>query len=370
MLVTMKYPVRWTAVRGHSHRGKSLVMTFKQSYKTSLKRRREEVVPEQPLHAVSSPVPPAPRPPIDQEKEQPKKKMIKLAHPGTSRTGAQSPAPSPAPVGRQPSIAVAAPARPPPELERGDSIAVQNRPTVKIASAPQSAPGTPTPEPSRHVTSNSKAAKLSKKRKLADTEASPVPRRSRIVTMNYGHLAAHKKQQIARIFSSKARAMPPSDSIVATPVARAIPPTTSPARQGSSPANVDASVISSSTTISAGSSSNAQASQQQQKTPLPSGKIVRKPLPTGPSPHSAVSPTSGFATKPSANPRQPSQPHQPTSASTSRPVSPVASRSSTEPVSKPKKLVKLKLKLGNKSLTGLSKDKSTPPPPAGEQTQS
>lgn len=385
MLVTMKYPVRWTAVRGHSHRGKvsistpgfgsaadmyqSLVMTFKQTYKTSLKREREEVVPDQPPHAVTSAVPPAPRPLIDQEKEQPRKKMIKLAHPGASRTGAQSPAPQPAPVSRQPSIAVAAPVRPP-ELERGDSIAVQNRPTVKLPSAPQSAPGTPTPEPSRHVTSNSKAPKLSKKRKLVDTDATPVPRRSRIVTMNYGHLAEPKRQHIAHILSSKLRAIPPGDSIVATPVARAIPSTASPSRQGSSPANVDVSMISSTSSLSAGSASNTQASQQQQKTPLPSGKIVRKPLPTGPSPHNVVSPTSSIAAKPSATPRQPSQPHQPTSASPSRPVSPVASRSSTEPASKPKKLVKLKLKLGgNKSLTGLSKDRAPPPPPAGEQSE-
>lgn len=346
----------------------SLVMNFKQTYKTSLKRRREEVVPEQLSHALPSAVPSA-RSLVDQEKEQPKKKMIKLAHPGPSKTGAQSPAPSPAPVARQPSIAVAAPARQPPELERGDSIAVQNRPTVKLPSAPQSAPGTPAPEPSRHATSNAKALKLSKKRKLADTDATPAPRRSRIVTMNYGHLAEHKRQQITRILSSKARAIPPADSIVATPVARAIPPTISPSRQGSSPTNVDVSMISSTSTLSAGSSSNTQASQQQQKTPLPSGKIVRKPLPTGPS-HSAVSPTPNIAAKPSATPRQPSQPQQPTSASPSRPVSPVVSRSSTDPAPKPKKLVKLKLKLGgNKSSTGLSKDKPPPPAPTGEQTQ-
>lgn len=386
MLVTMKYPVRWTAVRGHYHRGKvslispchslspadmyqSLVMTFKQTYKTSLKRRHEEVIPAQPVQAVTTAVPSAPRPLVEQEKEQPKKKMIKLSHPGPSRTSAQSPAPAPAPVSRQPSIAVAAPARPP-ELERGDSIAVQNRPTVKLTSAPQSAAGTPTPEPSRHVTSSSKITKLSKKRKLADTEASPAPRRSRIVTLKYGHLTEHRRQQIARIPSSKARAIPPADSIVATPVARAIPPAATPSRQGSSPANVDVSMISSTSTLSAGSSSNAQSSQQQHKTPLPSGKIVRKPLPTGPSPHSAVSPTSSIAAKPSATPRQPSQPQQQTPASPSRPVSPVASRSSTEPASKPKKLVKLKLKLGgNKSLTGLSGDKPPPPPSAGEQTR-
>ncbi|KAG6367956.1 hypothetical protein INS49_002156 [Diaporthe citri] len=370
MLVTMKYPVRWTAVRGHYHRGKSLVMTFKQTYKTSLKRRHEEVIPEQPVQAVTTVVPPAPRPLVGQEKEQPKKKMIKLSHPGPSRASAQSPAPPPAPVARQPSIAVAAPARPPPELERGDSIAVQNRPTVKLPSAPQSAAGTHTPEPSRHVSSSSKVPKLSKKRKLADTEASPAPRRSRIVALKYGHLTEQKRQQIARIPSSKARAIPPADSIVATPVARAIPPAATPSRQGSSPANVDVSMISSTSTLSAGSSSNAQSSQQQHKTPLPSGKIVRKPLPTGPSPHSAVSPTSSIAAKPSATPRQPSQPQQQTSASPSRPASPVAPRSSTEPASKPKKLVKLKLKLGgNKSLTGLSGDKPPPPPPAGEQTR-
>ncbi|KAI7786689.1 hypothetical protein LA080_002800 [Diaporthe eres] len=370
MLVTMKYPVRWTVARGHYHRGKSLVMNFKQTYKTSLKRRHEEVIPEQPVQAVTAAVPPAPRPLVDQEKEQPKKKMIKLSHPGPSRTSAQSPAPPPAPVARQPSIAVAAPARPPPDLERGDSIAVQNRPTVKLPSAPQSVAGTPTPEPSRHAISSSKVPKLSKKRKLADTEAWPPPRRSRTVTLKYGHLAEHKRQQIARIASSKARAIPPADSIVATPVARAIPPAATPSRQGSSPANVDVSMISSTSTLSAGSSSNAQSSQQQHKTPLPSGKIVRKPLPTGPSPHSAVSPTSSIAAKPSATPRQPSQPRQQTSASPSRPVSPVAPRSSTEPASKPKKLVKLKLKLGgNKSLTGLSRDKPPPPPPAGEQTR-
>lgn len=370
MLVTMKYPVRWTVTRGHYHRGKSLVMNFKQTYKTSLKRRHEEVIPEQPVQAVTTAVPPAPRPLVDQEKEQPRKKMIKLSHPGPSRTSAQSPAPPPAPVARQPSIAVAAPARPPPDLERGDSIAVQNRPTVKLPSAPQSVAGTPTPEPSRHAISSSKVPKLSKKRKLADTEASPASRRSRVVTLKYGHLTEHKRQQIARIPSSKARAMPPADSIVATPVARAIPPAATPSRQGSSPANVDVSMMSSTSTLSAGSSSNAQSSQQQHKTPLPSGKIVRKPLPTGPSPHSAVSPNSSIAAKPSATPRQPSQPRQQTSASPSRPVSPVAPRPSTEPASKPKKLVKLKLKLGgNKSLTGLSGDKPPPPPPAGQQTR-
>lgn len=369
MLVTMKYPVRWTVTRGHYHRGKSLVMNFKQTYKTSLKRRYEEVIPEQPVQAVTTAVPPAPRPLVDQEKEQPRKKMIKLSHPGPSRTSAQSPAPPPAPVARQPSIAVAAPARPP-DLERGDSIAVQNRPTVKLPSAPQSVTGTPTPEPSRHAISSSKVPKLSKKRKLADTEASPASRRSRVVTLKYGHLTEHKRQQIARIPSSKARAMPPADSIVATPVARAIPPAATPSRQGSSPANVDVSMMSSTSTLSAGSSSNAQSSQQQHKTPLPSGKIVRKPLPTGPSPHSAVSPNSSIAAKPSATPRQPSQPRQQTSASPSRPVSPVAPRPSTEPASKPKKLVKLKLKLGgNKSLTGLSGDKPPPPPPAGQQTR-
>lgn len=324
------------------------------------------MIPEQPVQTMTTAVPSAPRP-LDQEKEQPKKKMIKLSHPGPSRTGPQSPAPPPAPVARQPSIAVAAPARPAPELERGDSIAVQNRPTVKLPSGPQSASGTPTPEPSRHTISSSKAPKLSKKRKLADTEATPMPRRSRIVTLKYGRLAEHKRQQIARMPSSKARAAPPADSIVATPVARAIPPAATPSRQGSSPANFDVSMISSTSTLSAGSSSNPQSSQQQQKTPLPSGKIVRKPLPTGPSPHSAVSPTSSIAAKPSATPRQPSQP---TSASPSRPVSPAASRPSTESASKPKKLVKLKLKLGgNKSLTSLSGNKPPPPPPAGEQTR-
>lgn len=327
------------------------------------------MIPEQPVQAVTTAVPATPRPLVDQEREQPKKKMIKLSHPGPSRTSAQSPAPPPAPVARQPSIAVAAPARPPPELERGDSIAVQNRPTVKLPSAPQSVSGTPTPEPSRHVNSSSKVPKSSKKRKLADTEATPAPRRSRIVTLKYGHLAEHKKQQIARMPSSKARAIPPADSIVATPVARAIPPAATPSRQGSSPANVDVSMISSTSTLSAGSSSTAQASQQQQKTPLPSGKI-RRPLPGGPSPHSAVSPNSSIAAKPSATPRQPSQPQQKTSASPSRPVSPVVSHSSTEPAPKPKKLVKLKLKLGgNKSLTGLSGDKPPPPPPASEQTR-
>lgn len=324
-------------------------------------------MPEQPVQAVAAAVPPAPRP-LDQQKEQPKKKMIKLSHPGPSRTGAQSPAPALTPVARQPSIAVAAPTRPHPELERGDSIAVQNRPTVKLPSAPQSVVGTPTPEPSRHVSSTLKVSKPSKKRKLADTEATPAPRRSRLVTLKYSHLAEHKRQQIARVPSSKARAVPPADSIIATPVARALPAAASPSRQGSSPANVDVSMVSSTSTLSAGSSSTAQASQPQQKTPLPSGKIIRKPLPTGPSPHSAGSPTSSISAKPSATPRQPSQPQQQTSASPSRPISPVASRSSTEPASKPKKLVKLKIKLGgNKSLTGLSGNKPPPPPPAGEQ---
>lgn len=327
------------------------------------------MLPAQPVQAVTAAVPSTPRP-VDQEKEQPKKKMIKLSHPGPSRTGAQSPAPPPAPVSRQPSIAVAAPARPPPELERGDSIAVQNRPTVKLPSAPQSVSGTPTPEPSRHAISSSKVTKLSKKRKLADTEATPAPRRSRIVTLRYGHLTEHKRQQVARVPSSKTRAIPPADSIVATPVARAIPPAATPSRQGSSPANVDVSMVSSTSTLSAGSSSTAQASQQQQKTPLPSGKIVRKPLPTGPSAHSAVSPTSSIAAKPSATPRQSSQTQQPTSASPSRPASPAASRLSTEPASKPKKLVKLKLKLGgNKSLSASSGDKPPPPPSSGEQTR-
>lgn len=325
------------------------------------------MVPEEHVQAATAAVPSAPRPLLEQEKEQPKKKMIKLSHPGPSKISAQSPAPPLAPVSRQPSIAVAAPARPTPELERGDSISVQNRPTVKLPSAPQSVVGTPTPEPSRQSISNSKVTKLSKKRKLAETETASVPRRSKIVTLRYGQLREHKRQQVARIPSSKAKAIPPADSIVATPVARAIPATASPSRQGSSPANVDVSMISTTSTLSADSSSTAQPSHQQ-KTPLPNGKMIRKPLPTGPSLHGAGSPTSSIAAKPSATTRQPSQSQQPTSASPSRRISPVASRSSTEPASKPKKLVKLKLKLGgNRSLAGPSSNKPPPPPPTSGQ---
>ncbi|KUI57125.1 Transcription initiation factor TFIID subunit 2 [Cytospora mali] len=387
MLVTMQYPVRWSVTKGHYQRGKSLVMDFKRTHKTSLGRKRDEGVPQESAPAaaaVAAPAsapPPPPRPAMvleipprttgpqarstpDPAMEQPKKKLIKLLHTGASRPSMQSPTTSPAPMPRQPSISVATPSRPP-AIEKGDSIAVQNRTALKPPSTPQPVAAAPATEHARPSSSMKPVvAKTSKKRKLGETETPAGPSRPRkIVTLRYNKFTEERRRRVARIPSS-GHAARSTDSIVATPAARAFAAAASPSRKGSTPANVDVSMGSSTSTPSASSSSNTQ--KPQQKTPLPNGKI-RRPLPTGPSPNSSGSPTSsGIVARPSGLPRQHSNPQKGPSASPSRRASPVASRSSAEPSNnKPKKIIKLKLGGGNKDkgLGGLFGGRPKPPPP-------
>lgn len=384
MLVTMQYPVRWSVSKGHYQRGKSLVMNFRRSHKTSLTRKRDEAVPKKiapdavavaaPLQA-PAPVPAPPgRPAPDQTAERPKTKLIKISHSGASRPSMGSPAPSrpsmqsparsPAPISRQPSIAVAAPVRLP-VPEKRDTIAVQNRTILKPPSTtPQPVSATSSQEHARPSSSvKASGFKPSKKRKLGETEApSGSSRPRKIVTLRYKKFTEEHRRHIARMASS-GRAVRPADSIVATPAARAFAATASPLRKGS-PANVDVSIGSSTSTLSAGSSSTMQPSQ---KTPLPNGKI-RRPLPTGPSPTGSGSPTSGgIVARPPGPPRQPSHSQQAASASPSRKASPAPSRDSAEPGNRPKKIIKLKLG-GNKDkglggLFGGGASKPPPPPP-------
>lgn len=162
-----------------------------------------------------------------------------------------------------------------PELERGGSISVLNRPVVQLASAAPSVAASPTPEPPRTLVSV-KSAKVSKKRKLAETEApqagpaSSPPRKMVKMKYHFKNLTEVQRRMLASFPSPSPETA--GDSIVATPAARARVHATSPL-----PPNAGASFAS---TLSAGSSS--QTLSASQKTPLPSGK-VRKPLPSGPS---------------------------------------------------------------------------------------
>lgn len=241
---------------------------------------------------------------------------------------------SPASAPRQPSIAVSTPRTA--EHERGDSISVQNKPkpVVALASAAPSVAGSPTPEPVR-AGGNAKSAKLSKKRKLAETE-SPAGQsrpRTKIVRMSYSRAKLNdgQKKLLASILSSSSVATP-ADSIVAS--ARTVISAPSPrprdSPSGNATTNGDVPTASSTSNLSAGSSSQPLASQQ--KTPLPNGK-PRKPLPSGSSPARGPPPT----------PRSLS--HTQSNQTLSGSVSPLASRSSVEPGSQQKlrKLVKLRL---------------------------
>lgn len=367
MMVTLNYPARWTVERASHTKGRvsstplrnidafantsqSLILNFKQVYKVSLKKKRDEDLPVEPVQAIGT-VPPVPVPEVvkekekekgkeqpkekekerekEKEKEKPEKKKIKLNRAGLSfsKNVQPSPAPSPAPVSRQPSIAVSTPR--PIELDRRDTISVQNRPVVTLTSAAPSAAGSPTPEPSRPSV-NAKSAKFSKKRKLAETEVPAAASRpnKKIVTMKYrmNKLTETQRQVMMRISSSTDEAAS-SDSIIAS--ARTFVSTGSPLPRVPSPANAtaDVSMASFTSTLSAGSSS--------QKTLLPNGK-PRKPLPSG---VGSGSPPA----RPPPTPRSLSQSNQTPSGS----ASPVASRSSAEP-RQPKKIIRLKL--GTKAL--------------------
>ncbi|KAJ4394022.1 Transcription initiation factor TFIID subunit 2 [Gnomoniopsis smithogilvyi] len=321
MLITLKYPVRWSVSRApNSKPGRSLILNFTKCYQTASKRKRDEAFPKEeaaeafPSLAVIPPVPgimpglarnPAAAPPEPEKKEkQPEKKKIKLSRAGasnlkaTERSPAASPAPPPpaapvAPVSRAPSIAVAssrpaprslllmlshpgpsvASPRPGPELERGDSISVLKRPLAQLAAAAPSLSGSPTPEPARSMVSV-KSAKTNKKRKLAEIEApaaGPANSSRKILTFKYrfANLTDEQRRMLAS-FPSSALLANASDSIVATPAARARVHATSPL-----PPNAESSF-----TSSVSVSSSSQTLQASQKTPLPNGK-ARKPLPSG-----------------------------------------------------------------------------------------
>lgn len=336
----------------------SLVLQFKQSYKTQLKKRREEHLPTKvseppvpsvvassssvPTAASAAPLPPAtvaPQPAAPPEREKPKKNLIKLSRAGTiSKTSGGSPAsmstpppskasPAPAstpsavpapvvtPVSRQPLVS-AAPARPA-SLDQGDTISVQSRPAGNSTPVPTPKNSTPTPEPSRPLV-NAKATKISnKKRKLHDLEnqaSSPRPPKRKIITWRYKEkVSPGKSEKIARILSS----MKKSGSAATSSISR-----------GSPNVNVDASFTS---TLGVGPSS-------QQKTPLPNGKI-RKPLPSSGKPGSSMSPPA----RPLAGPRSLSQQSSNTlSSQQPRTDSPGIKRPSTESSPRPCKIIKLK----------------------------
>lgn len=364
MMVTMKYPARWKVARGdcvrnrvssrdschfgtHSNMAQSLILNFTRVHKTEPKKRKHEqafpadagvpavapapapaLVPSAAPANVAPPVPPS----EERKPEKPKSKVIKLSRGSifSSKSTAASSAPSPAPASRQPSIAVASPPAPAPtppaKLERGDSIAVQGRAVAGLAPAAPPATAEPATEPARQNVSV-KAAKTSKKRKLAETDApaaGPLRLARKIVTIKYRKekLTEAQRQVLGRVPSS-AGSTAPADSIIAAPAARARVQATSPLPRGPSPA--DASKASFTSTLSAGSTSQPSASQHTQRTPLSNGK-VRKPLPGGAGPTPAK-----------ASPIPRSKPGPSGSAS------PMAARSSTEPGAPKRKIVKLKL---------------------------
>lgn len=176
MLITLKYPARWSVTRAPNSRpgrvchfpltytgtlantSQSLILNFTKSYQTSSKRKHEEAFPKEeaaeapfslaaipPIHA---PVPSsAPRVPVaapepEKKEKQPEKKKIKLSRAGTSsnlKIKEPTPAASPAPASRAPSIAAAAAAASP-------------RPAPPVAS-PRPPPVVPNPRPASSAAS-------------------------------------------------------------------------------------------------------------------------------------------------------------------------------------------------------------------------
>lgn len=291
-------------------------MNFKQVYKTSLKRKRDDV-PAEGTSESAAPVAPSLSVPLvveplkkGPEKEDRPQKKIKISLSGASvaiaGTGSSS-VPSPAPVlplpVRQPSVTVASPR--PQSKENVASIATNSHhaaaalSTASVSTAPvmQAAHTSPTPplsQPrppkSNGILSKAMTAKssssISKKRKLDSSG-------SRMVTMKYRKVGCSDAlRTLVQSFPSSLGEASHSDSMTATAAART----------STAASSMDAAASSGSTTISAGSSQE----NSSQKTTLPNGK-VRRPLPGAPTSKSALgSAASSTGKRPSST--EPSQP--------------------------------------------------------------
>ncbi|CAN8101300.1 unnamed protein product [Discula destructiva] len=375
MLVTLKYPVRWSVARGNHKPGRSLFMNFTRTHKTAVKRKFEEAVPKEeapeapsslaavppaPASApVSAPVPvkdtipvPIPREP-QQEKEkqpqkarQPEKKKIKISRAGTFSKAAE---PSPAPASRAPSIAVASPRTAPViPSPRPTPSAASPRPVPPVASRP--APKAASPRPGPPVTTPRPAPELERGDSISVLNRPKVQVASAAPSVTISSATEPARPSV----SAKSAKVSKKRKLAETEAPEAQPPrplrkmmtlkyrpkklteqqrrmlASFPSAGPSAAASAVDSIVATpaararvqvtspfppNAEASFASTSSSQTLTTSQKTPLPTVK-VRKPLPSGPSA--------------SAEP------------SGSDPAAAAASSSSSGP-SKPRKIVKLKL---------------------------